>query len=98
MTSLICGIYRDDTNELTKQNQTHRLGDLMVAGGEGWGKGYLGMDTYTLLYLKRITNTDLLCSTGHSAQCYVAAWMGGEFGGERKDVCVWVSRSAVHLK
>ena len=94
-------LQRDDTNELTKQNQTHRLGDLMVAGGEGRGKGYLGMDTYTLLYLKRISNKDLLCSTGHSAQCYVAAWMRGEFGGERKerkDVCVCVSRSAVHLK
>ena len=25
---------------------------------------------------------DLLCSTWNSAQCYVAAWMGGEFGGE----------------
>ena len=38
------------------------------------------MDTYTLLYLKGITNKDLLYSTGNSAQCYVAAWMGGEFG------------------
>ena len=28
-------------------------------------------------------NKDLLCSTGNSAQCYLAAWMGGEFGGER---------------
>ena len=25
---------------------------------------------------------DLLYSTGNSAQWYVAAWMGGEFGGE----------------
>ena len=35
---------------------------------------------YTLLYLKWITNKDLLYSTGNSAQCYMAAWMGGEFG------------------
>ena len=41
-----------------------------------------GMDRYTLLYLKWITNKDLLYSTGNSARCYVAAWMGGEFGGE----------------
>ena len=34
------------------------------------------------------TNKDLLYSTGNSAQCYVAAWMGGEFGGERIHVCV----------
>ena len=40
------------------------------------------MDMYTLLYLKWITKEDLLYSTGNSAQCYVAAWMGGKFGGE----------------
>ena len=41
-----------------------------------------GMDMYTLLYLKWITNKDLLYSTGNSAQCYLAVWTGGEFGGE----------------
>jgi len=49
------------------------------------GKGIVrefGMDMHTLLYLKWTTNKDLLYSTGNSAQCYVAAWMGGEFGGE----------------
>ena len=39
-----------------------------------------GMDTYARLYLEWITNKDLLYSTGNSAQCYVAAWMGGESG------------------
>ena len=39
-----------------------------------------GMDMHILLYLKRITNNDLLYSTQNSAQCYVAAWMGEEFG------------------
>ena len=39
------------------------------------------MDMYTLLYLKWITNKDLLYSTGNSAQGYVAAWMGQEFEG-----------------
>ena len=32
----------------------------------------------TLLYLKWITNKDLLHSTGNSAQCYVAGQMRGE--------------------
>ena len=41
-----------------------------------------GMDVYTLLYLKWITNKDLLYSTQNCAQCYAAAWTGGEFGGE----------------
>ena len=36
----------------------------------------LGEVMYTLLYSKWITNKDLLHSTGNSAQCYVAAWIG----------------------
>ena len=40
------------------------------------------MDIYRRVYLKWITNKDLPYSTRNSAQCYVAAWMGGEFGGE----------------
>ena len=56
------------------------------------------MDTDTPLYLKWITNKDLLYSTGNSAQCYVAAWMGGESGGERIHVYVWLSALAVHVK
>ena len=57
-----------------------------------------GIVMYTLLYLKRITNKDLLYSTENSAQCYVAAWMGQDSGGEWIHVYVWLSRFAVHLK
>ena len=54
--------------------------NLWLPGGGGgrWQKGIdreLELDMYTLLYLKRITNKDLLYSTGNSDQCYVAAWM-----------------------
>ena len=65
--------------------------------GEGIVRGF-GTDIYTLLYLKRITNKDLLYSTGNSAQCYVAAWMGGESGGEWIYVYVWLRPFVVHLK
>ena len=37
---------------------------------------------------KWITNKDILYSTGKSAQCYVAGWMGEESGGVRIHVCV----------
>ena len=47
----------------------------------------------TLLYLKWITNKGLLYGPGDSAQCYVAAWMGGEFG--REFSSVQFSRSVV---
>ena len=35
-----------------------------------------------LLYSNWMTNKDLLHSTENSAPCYVAAWMGGKFGGK----------------
>jgi len=57
-----------------------------------------GVDMYTLLYLKWISNKDLLYSTGNSAECYVTAWMGGHFGGEWVRVYVWLSPFTVHLK
>ena len=46
----------------------------MVTRGEGCGEGIVtefGVDVYTLLYLKWITNKDLLYSTGNSAQLSV---------------------------
>ena len=41
-----------------------------------------GISINSLLYLKWLTNKDLLYSMGNSAQCYVAAQIGGKFGGE----------------
>jgi len=49
-------------------------------GRQKWSLREYGMDIYTLLYLKWITNKDLLCSIGNSAQCYVAAWMKRSLG------------------
>ena len=40
------------------------------------------MYMYTLLCLKWKNNNDLLYSTWNSAQCYMTAWIGGEFRGE----------------
>ena len=103
MTSFICEIL-EDMKQMNLQNRK-RLTDLenklMVARGEGRREGIVrefGMDMYTLLYLKRITNKDLLFSTWNSAQCYVAAWMGGESGGEWIQVYVWLGPFTVYLK
>ena len=65
--------------------------------GEGIVREF-GIDMYTLLYLKWVANKDLLYSTWNSAQCYVATWMGGEFGEEWIHVYVWLRPFAVHLK
>ena len=96
-------------NLLIGQKKTHRLRKWTYGcrgRGEGWGEGIVrefGMGTYTLLYLKCITNNiyymlDLLYSTWNSAQCYVAAWMGGGFRGEWIHVDVWLNPFAIHLK
>ena len=55
-------------NIATKQKQTHRHRERTYGywgGGINWE---FGIDLYTLLYLKQITNKDLLHSTGNSAQ------------------------------
>ena len=76
--------------------------ELIVGKGVGEGRGEgvvrkFGMDKYTVLHLKWITNKDLLYSTWGSAQYYLAAWMGGEFWGIM-NTCLWLSSFAIHLK
>ena len=85
------------------RKQTHRIRgqNYGCRGGEGWeeemGREF-GINRYTLLYKKWITNKDQLNSTGNSAQSHAAAWLGGEFGGEQQHVYVWLSRLAFYLK
>ena len=55
---------------------------MVTGAGEGWVGGIdweFGTDMYTLIYLKQITNKDLLYSTGNSAQSSVITKMGKEF-------------------
>ena len=73
---------------------------LWGSGGE-WEEGIVrefGMHMYSLLYVKWITNKDLLYSTGNSVQYHVEGWMGREFGGEWIHAYVWLSPFAVHLE
>ena len=100
--------YRDDeklliiNRQINAECETDLEKEFMVAGEkDGGGVGIVrefGMEMCTLLYLKWVTNKVLLCSTENSAQCYVAAWMGGEFGGEWIHVYLWLSPFTVHLK
>ena len=51
--------------------------------GGGWREGIVRefvMDMYALLYLKWITNKDLLYSTQNSAHYSVEAWREGNLG------------------
>ena len=65
-------------NLFTKQKHTHILRkQVMVTegkrgrGGINWG---FGTDIYTLLYIKLITNKDLLYSTGNYTQYFVITY------------------------
>ena len=53
---------------------------------------------FGMLYLNWITNKDLPYSTGNSAQCHAAAWVGKGFREEWMHVYVWLSPFAVRLK
>ena len=82
----------------TYKTETHRLRKQTYGflGGKNGREGVVrefGVDMYTMLYLKWVSNKDLLNSTWNSAQCYVAAWVGGDFGGEWIHVYMYGSES-----
>ena len=54
-----------------------------------------GIDTYTLLYVKRVTNKNLLYSTGNSIQYSVMAYMGKDSKKKKKrvDICICITDS-----
>ena len=85
-------------NLLMKQKETHRLRkQIHGCQVEGRARDFEKIMS-TLLYLKWITNENLLYSTWNSAQCYVPAWMVEKFGGEWIHVYAWLSPFIVHLK
>ena len=89
---IICNLFikLKETQGLREQTygcQWWEVGGLRVGGGWGGIVREFGVDMYTLLYLAWISNKEFLYSTGNSAQCYVAACMGEEFGGEWIHVC-----------
>ena len=80
---------RNDTNVYLQNRLTDFENEIMVGSSrEERILREFGMNMYTLLCLKWITNKDPLYSTWNSAQCYVAGWMRKEFGGEWMHVYV----------
>ena len=69
-------------NLFTKQKQSHRRRKQTYGyqGGKGGGgiNWEIGIDIYTLLCIKQITNKDLLYSTKKSTQYSVMTYMGNE--------------------
>ena len=85
---------RNYTNNLFIK-EIHRLREetsVCQRGRIGGRDREFGIDMYTLLYLKGITNKVLLYRT---ANCPV--WVGGELGREWTPIYVWLSPFTVHL-
>ena len=72
---------RVQINLFTKQKQSHRCRkQTWLPGGKGGGINWeIGIDIYILLYIKQITDKDLLYSTGNSTQ-----YSNGLYGKESK--------------
>ena len=71
-------------------------GQRSLAGYSPWSSKRIRHDLVTKQ--QHQTNTDFLYSTENSAQCYVATWMGGQFGGEWIHAYVQLNPFAFHLK
>ena len=87
---------RHDTDNI--QNRLTDLREQTYYGCQGEETvREFGTDMYTLLYLKWITNKELLYGAWNYAQCSMAAYLGGEFEVEWIHVYIWLNPSAVHL-
>ena len=84
-------------NLFAKQKQSIDVENkLKVTGGKVEGGGginwEIGIDTYTLLYIKQITNKDSLYSTGIPFQYSVMTYMGKD-SKKRVDICTHITDS-----
>ena len=83
-------------NLFTKQKLSHRCRKQTYGyqGGKGGGRinWETGIDIYTLLYVKQITNKNLLYSTGNSIQHSVMTYMGIE-NEKELDICICITDS-----
>ena len=92
MASLICGIQKDMVQmnlQNRRDSQTQRM-NLQLPRGRA-SSGIWNGHAHTATF-KWIPTQDLLCSAGNSAQCYMAAWRGGELVG-RMDTCGCMAES-----
>ena len=83
MMSLICVILKkkhQKQNLFPKQRLTDTENKLMVKEGERWVRTNedVGINIYILLYIKEITNKNLLYSTENYIQCFVITYKGKE--------------------
>ena len=92
-TPYMWNLRRNDTTERIYKTERDLQTEKWTYGCQGEGVVRdLGKVMYTLLYLKWITNKDLLSSTWNSAQCYRPSWDGSGVWG-RLDPCLCTAES-----
>ena len=85
-------------NLFTKQKQTHRHRKQTYGYQKGSGGGINQepeINIHTLVYIKQITNKDLLCSTGNYIQYLIITYNGKE---SEKNTYIKLNHFAVHQK
>ena len=91
MILLICGILKKGINKLIYKTEIElqmQKTNLWLAGGKGGGINWeIGIDIYTLLCIKQLTNKATPYSTGNSTQYSVMTFMGKE-AKKRVDICI----------
>ena len=78
--------YVQNKNRVTDVENTYGYPGGKGRGGINWKTG---IDTYTLLHIKQMTNKDLLYSTGNSTQYSVMACMGKESKKKSGYMCMY---------
>ena len=90
---------KNGTNKLIYKtgigSQIWRMNLWFVKEGVNWE---IGINIYTLLYKKQITNKDLMYSTGNSIQYSAMAYMGKQSKKEQMYVYVLMTHFAVQQK
>ena len=109
MISLLCGILKNNPKELIYKmetySQTQKTNIITIRRRGGRGINYkVGINRYTLLYIKYINNKDLLYSTGNYIQWLAITYNGKESEKEYTYIHVYaytylnMNLFVVHLK
>ena len=93
MISLTCRSQKIITNELIYKADIDSQTQKTKAKAGGQTNEEFEINIYTLLYIKEVTNKDLLYSTGAHTQYLVITYNGKECKKEQSYICIRVSKS-----